>query len=110
VPWRRIVSTLAGLAAATAVLYAAAWLVLGDPLRVQAIHVNGAEVADPRIVAAISGLGGDSMLTLDLEGAAERVESLAEVKEARLTRLWPHGVTIDVTEHQAWGYWQAAGR
>jgi hypothetical protein len=38
------------------------------------------------------------------------VEALPAVKSATVTRVWPRRVRIEVVEHQAWGYWQAAGQ
>lgn len=110
VPWRRIGIATFGVTSVCGVLYGAAWLVTGDTLRVQQIDITGAQVVDPHTVAVASDLGGESMLTLDLGRAEQALEALPAVKDASVTRDWPHGVSITVQEHQAWGYWQAAGQ
>jgi len=58
-------------------------------------------------VANAAGVSGASLLTLNLDAAAAAVQKIPAVKSAKVVRVWPHGVTIEVTEHQAWGYWQA---
>lgn len=110
VPWRRIGVTAGGIAALVGAVYGTAWLLTGDTLRVQEIDIVGAQVVDPHDVAFTSTLGGNSMLTLDLAEADAAIEALPAVKSATVERLWPHGVRITLVEHQAWGFWQAAGR
>ena len=92
------------------IAYGLAWLLLGDSLRVQEIHVTGTEIADPVLVAAAAGLDQRSLLRIDTAQVAERITLLPEIKSATVTRRWPIGVAISVIEHQAWGYWQSAGR
>lgn len=110
IPWRRIAVTSGAVAVVAALAYGGAWLVTGDTLRVQTIDVSGAQVADPYLVADRAAVGRASMLTLDLETARLAVVALPAVKSATVTRDWPRGVRIAIEEHQAWGYWQAAGR
>ena len=78
-----------------------------DLLRVRVIDVNGTQVADPQAIAAAAGISGASMLTLNLAHASQNIAKLPAVKSATVTREWPQGIRIDITEHQAWGYWQA---
>ena len=47
------------------------------------------------------------MLTLDLGRSADGIEKVPGVKAAKVTRVWPHTAHVEVTEFQAWGYWQA---
>lgn len=110
VPWRRIMVTIGSLAMLGGIAYGLAWLLLGDSLRVQEIHVAGTEIADPVLVAAAAAIDQRSLLTIDTAQAAERITSLPEIKSATVTRRWPQGIAISVVEHQAWGYWQSAGR
>lgn len=107
VPWRRIGTFLLASAGTAAVLAGAIWLFRSDTLRVHVIDVQGAQVADPQTIADTSGVGGVSMLTLDLAQAGREIAKLPAVKAATVARDWPNGVRIQVTEHQAWGYWQA---
>jgi hypothetical protein len=91
--------------------YGAWWLWDGDALRVQNVSVEGAQVADARLIEQLADLDGRSLLTLDGGAAAQRVlEALPEVKAVSVRREWPQRAVIEVTEHQGWGYWQAGGR
>ncbi|MCA9851069.1 MAG: FtsQ-type POTRA domain-containing protein [Dehalococcoidia bacterium] len=110
VPWRRIGVALGGLVAASSVIYGAAWLLTGDSLRVMNIDVSGAQVVGARQVAAVSQLGGESMLTLDTTKAEQEIALLPAVKSVTVERAWPNSVHVTIEEHQAWGYWQTAGR
>ncbi|MEX2372514.1 MAG: FtsQ-type POTRA domain-containing protein, partial [Dehalococcoidia bacterium] len=110
VPWRRIARALVATSALGGVAYGAAWVVTGDSLRVVEIDITGAQVVDPHAVAFVSNLGRESMLTLDLAAADAAIEAMPAVKAATVERAWPDGVRITLTEHQAWGYWQAGGR
>jgi len=110
IPWRRITVTTLGVTSVAGVLYGAAWLVTGDTLRVQHIDVTGAQVVDAYTVAFTADLGGESLLTVDLGAAEAALEALPAVKDATVERDWPQSVRITIQEHQAWGYWQAAGQ
>ncbi|MFA7249870.1 MAG: FtsQ-type POTRA domain-containing protein [Dehalococcoidia bacterium] len=107
VSWRRIGALALATTGVTAVLFGATWLYRSDVLRVRVIDVEGVQVGDPQTIANVSGLAGVSMLTLDLGRASGEIGKLPAVKAATVSREWPHGIRIDVTEHQAWGYWQA---
>ena len=107
VNWRRRgILALSGLGT-VAMIAGAVWLYRSPTLRVRVIDVDGAQIADAQAVASAAGISGSSLLTLSLEDAAAAVAKLPAVKSAKVTRVWPHGARIEVTEHQAWGYWQA---
>ncbi len=107
VNWRRRgILALTGLGT-VAMVAGAVWLYRSPTLRVRVIDVDGAQIADAQAVASAAGISGSSLLTLNLETAAASVAKLPAVKSAKVTRVWPHGARIEVTEHQAWGYWQA---
>ncbi len=110
VPWRQIGVVAGGIAMVAGVIYGGAWVVTGDSLRVANIDISGAQVVGARQVATLSDLGGESMLTLDLEKAEEAIALLPAVKSVSVERDWPRSVRIQIEEHQAWGYWQTAGR
>jgi cell division protein FtsQ len=110
IPWRRVGVACASVAAVAGVVYGAAWLVTGDTFRVLEIEVAGAQVETPHVVARAAGIGQESMLTVDLTTAKERVLALPAVKSVEVTRQWPRRVQIHVVEHQAWGYWQVANQ
>jgi cell division protein FtsQ len=106
IPFRRIAVTLVVFAAIGGTVYGAGWLLLGDTLRVRDVTVVGAQITDPFAIVRASGVGGESLLTLDAGEAAARIAALEGVRDATVHRDWPNGVIIDVTEDQAWGYWQ----
>ena len=110
VNWRQLgIRVLAG-AGTIAVLAGSVALFRSDALRVRVIDVDGVQVVDAQAVANVSGLAGASLLTLDLSRASGEIAKLPAVKAAKVTREWPQGVRIEVTEHQAWGYWQAGSQ
>ncbi len=106
IAWRRVGILSAIFLATCGLLYGTGWLLTGDTLRVRTIAVEGVQVTDPQTIAQVVKLGGESMFLVDTAKAATAVAKLPAVKAATVTRVWPHGVRIDVTEHQAWGYWQ----
>ena len=111
VPWRGLALTALLLAITGGLGYGGFWLVNGPALRVQQITIEGAAVADPIAIANSAGLGKESLLLLDSGAAAARIaEDVPAVKRATVSRDWPQGVTIRVTEHVGWGYWQSGGR
>lgn len=107
VNWRRRGMIALGTLGTAASIAGLVWLYESPVFRVRVIDVDGAQVADPQAVAKAAGLAGASMLTVDLDHAAALVSKLPAVKATKVTRDWPHSVRIEVTEHQAWGYWQA---
>lgn len=110
VPWRGLLRGAATVAVLGTLAYGAAWIYAGDTLRVQRINVVGAQVVDPYEVATNAELDGASMLVADLGGAGGRIEALPGIASAEVTRDWPQGIRVTITEHEGWGYWQAAGR
>ncbi|MDP2327840.1 MAG: FtsQ-type POTRA domain-containing protein [Dehalococcoidia bacterium] len=111
IPWRRIGFVSGGVLVAGLLTYGTAWLLTSDALRVRQVDVVGAQVVDPAAVAAASGVGNDSMLTLNLAEVETAIAAtLPAVKSVTVTREWPQGVRVEVIEHQAWGYWQVAGQ
>jgi cell division protein FtsQ len=97
---------LGGLSAA---LFLGWWLWSGDTFRVNTVVVLGTEIVDPNAVVAAADVQGNSMFTLDTEGVAKRIEALPGVRSVSVQRDLPRGVTIQVQEQQAWGFWQTAG-
>jgi len=110
IPWGRWFRGLAAVTMLGAVAYGATWLYLSDTIRVRQVAITGVEVVDPYAVAAAADLDARSLVTVDLDGAAQRIEALPGVASATVARDWPQGISIAVEEQQGWGYWQAAGR
>lgn len=110
VPWRPIAYVVGAVSMLSGLVYGGAWLLTGDSLRVMNIDVSGAQVVGARQVAAISDVSGESMLTLDLETAEAEIAKLPAVKSVTVERDWPQTVSVQIEEHQAWGFWQTSGR
>lgn len=109
VPWRALLTVLAGGVLTAAFAAGAITLYRSDALRVRHIEVLGTQIVDPAAAAAAAGVASDSLLTLDAAAAAARVAALPGVAQARVHRDWPQGVVLDITERQGWGYWQVLG-
>ncbi len=79
------------------------WLVLfSQVLAVKQVEVDGAELLSADSVRGAAGdLEGEQLARLDLGGVETRIESLAEVRDARVTRHWPDTVRIEVVEREA---------
>jgi cell division protein FtsQ len=79
------------------------WLVLfSQALAVKQVQVAGAEQLSADAVRAAAGdLEGEPLARLDLGGIETRIESVAEVREAEVTRRWPDTVRIEIEERVA---------
>ncbi len=107
---RGLVLIASGLGGATLFLAGGWWLLSSDVLRVQQVRVTGAGVASVEEVQRAADLAGQSMVRLDTNHAAEAVRRLPSVKDVRITRDWLNTVKVEITEHQAFGYWQSGAR
>ena len=88
-----------------AVLLAAAlaggvWLLwFSSHLAVAAVDVTGERsLSDDEVRAVASVPGGEPLARVDLDAVRARVEALAVVRDAEVTRHWPDTVTIAVRE------------
>jgi cell division protein FtsQ len=79
------------------------WLVFfSATLSVSRVEVAGNELlSDQRVLRIAAVPEGEQLALVDLADAARRVETLSEVKDADVTRAWPDGVLITVTERTA---------
>ena len=79
------------------------WLVLfSSVLAVQDTEVRGTEVLSAAEVADVAAAPhGVPLATADLAAVQARVEDLAPVESAEVSRAWPHTVRVDVTERTA---------
>lgn len=108
---RRAFGLIVGAVASVSLVSAGGWWLLSsDAIRVQQVRVTGAEVASVEEVTKAAGLTGHSMVRLDAKRASDAVRALPSVKDVRITRDWFHTVKVDVTEHQAFGYWQSGAQ
>lgn len=98
--WR----TVLALVLVTALVGTGVWLVgWSDVLSVKGVEVAGAAetvtAADVRRAAAVEE--GEPLARVDLDAIRSRVESLAAVRSADVSREWPDAVRVSVTERQA---------
>ena len=84
---------------------------VGMGLKINQVHVSG---ASPEAVGPIQravGLYQDQpIVSLDLNAVRERVEQVGWVKEARVVRLLPDTIIVDVKEHNRLAVWQMQGK
>ncbi len=96
--WRRIAA--AGVIGVAVVVGAAAWPLLHSRLlAARVITVTGARHTAERAILAASGLEGHPpMIDVNAGQVARRIEALPWVATATVSRRWPDGVHIAVTE------------
>lgn len=95
--WRgRVLRTLLVLLLTAAL----AWVVLASPwLAVDRVQVAGTGRLTADQVAQAAAVGeGTPLARVDVAAAAERVRTLAPVRDARVRRVWPGTLRIEVTE------------
>ncbi|CAB4688648.1 MAG: FtsQ-type POTRA domain-containing protein [Actinobacteria bacterium] len=104
--WARRFLTLRRVGAAVLavlVVVALVWTVwFSSLLAVDEVSVVGTRdlsVEEVRAAAAVPD--GEPLATVDLAAIRTRVESLAAVRSADVTRAWPHGVRIEIEERVA---------
>ncbi len=106
--WRRVVAALGVVALGAAVVWLvwfSAWLAVGE------VEVRGTEVLAADDVRAATGLEtGEPLVSLDLPKIEARVEALAAVGSAEVTRQWPDRVLVTVRERRAIAVVEVAGR
>ena len=81
----------------------AIWLFLfSTVLAVKQVDVEGAEKLTPAEVRAVAGLDqGEPLARVDLDDVRTRVQALALVRSAAVSRQWPDTVVIEVEERVA---------
>jgi cell division protein FtsQ len=105
VPWRLVVALLPIVFVAAAT-YA---VVQSSLLDVHKVTVKGTVNLDQASLAGISGLKGESMLTLPIESAKRRLQALPAVEAVGIQRKWPNKVVVTVIERQPVAYWNVNG-
>ena len=106
--WRYVVAALL----LVALVVGGVWLLLfSSVLAVQRVDVTGQRAlsaAEVRRAAAVPE--GEPLARVDLATVRARVEALAPVKAAEVTRQWPDAVRIDVEERVAVAVVEIGGR
>ena len=75
------------------------------------VHVTGASPeAEAAVQQALSLSQGQSLIGIDLAAIRSDVEAVGWIKEARVVRLLPDTLIVDVREHDRLAVWQTGGR
>jgi len=83
----------------------------GLGLKLRRVHITGASAeAQPAIQQALQLEAGAPITGLDLDLLRQRVQSVGWVREARVVRLLPDTLIVEVKEHDRLAVWQNAGR
>ena len=79
-------------------------------LSAQEVRVVGTQTLDQDALVELSGLQGESMLSLPLGEARKRFLQIPQIKAVSFDRQWPNKVTIRVAERIPWGFWSVGGK
>jgi cell division protein FtsQ len=95
-PWRTGFFGLAAVGTAAGL----AWVLLGSPLLVvRSVAVTGTHLVPVSEVKAAAGIPvGLPMIRVDTGAVAGRVEAIAQVESAQVTKSWPDQIVIAVRE------------
>ncbi len=98
--------------AVVALVATSVWLVFFSAvLAVAKVEVDGNRPARPGPrPRGRRGPEGEQLALVDLEAISRRVAALAEVEDVDVTRSWPDGIRIDVTERTAIAVVELGGR
>lgn len=113
--WRRRWLTWKYLLLAVVLLAVAVgtvWLVwFSSYLAVRSVEVSGADrIGSAAVLAAAEVPEGEPLARLDLATVRSRVQALADVRGAEVTRTWPDTVTISVEERTPVAVVEIGGR
>ena len=106
--WRRVVALLLLIALTVGLV----WLFFfSDVLAVKQVEVEGTRTLSSEQVRDVAAVPpGEPLARVDLEAIRARVEALAVVRDAKVTRSWPDRVLIDVDERVAIAVVEIGGR
>lgn len=106
--WRPVVALLLVIA----LVAGGIWLVLfSSVLAVESVDVEGTRTLDEAQVRAVAAVPeGEPLARVDLDAIRARVQALAVVRSAEVTREWPDGVLITVEERVAIAVVEIGGR
>lgn len=88
--------------AAVGVIAVGAWLLLGSRfLAVRTVSVTGTRLVPRSEVLAAAGIpAGLPLMRVNTGSVASRIERIAQVQSAQVSRQWPDGVLIAITERR----------
>jgi cell division protein FtsQ len=106
--WRPVIAVLL----VVALVSGGIWLVLfSSVLAVESVDVEGTRTLDEAQVRSVAAVPeGEPLARVDLDAIRARVQALAVVRSAEVTREWPHGVLITVEERVAIAVVEIGGR
>ncbi|MFO1185659.1 MAG: cell division protein FtsQ/DivIB [Bauldia sp.] len=80
-------------------------------LAVEEIKITGQrETSELDVLAALALGGNASLATFDIAAARDRVEALPWVKQARLSKRYPSGLVVEISEREAFALWRHGSR
>ena len=83
----------------------------GMGLKVKNLHVTGASPEAKAAIQQAVGVSADQpIVSLDLNAVRDRVQAVGWVKVARVVRLLPDTLIVDVKEHDRLAVWQVGGK
>ena len=83
----------------------------GMGLTLKRVHITGASAeAEPAIQRALGLYADQPIVGLDLDALREQVQAVGWVKEARVVRLLPDTLIVEVKEHDRLAVWQVDGQ
>lgn len=83
----------------------------GMGLKLRRVHITGASAeATPAIQRALNVEAGQPITSLDLGALQASIQAVGWVKEARVVRLLPDTLIVEVKEHDRLAVWQTGGR
>ncbi|WP_428152130.1 cell division protein FtsQ/DivIB [Brevundimonas sp.] len=83
----------------------------GMGLKLRRVHITGASAeATPAIQRALNVEAGQPITNLDLDALQASVQAVGWVKEARVVRLLPDTLIVEIKEHDRLAVWQTGGR
>ena len=86
-------------------------LATGMGLSLKRVHITGSSAeATPAIRAALNVQAGQPITSLDLAAMRDRVQGVGFVQEARVVRLLPDTLIVEVKEHDRLAVWQTGGQ
>jgi cell division protein FtsQ len=86
-------------------------LTAGMGLTLKRVHITGASAeAEPAIQRALGLYADQPIVGLDLDTLREQVQAVGWVKEARVVRLLPDTLIVEVKEHDRLAVWQVDGQ
>jgi cell division protein FtsQ len=109
--WRVWRFLLAGLAL-TGMVVSSVWAVyFSTLLSVSGVEVEGVDVLTPSAVRRVARVPmGDPLVRIDTAAIQTRVEALAAVRSATVTRLWPDQILIEIQERDVVATVEVGGR